>query len=545
MSDWTIKGEAGKSFTDTLIDVDALAMQNGSLTFTNQGNDSLSFLLLSDDHTTDPLNLPDKDQEISIYRGGVRQFFGYVTVPKYVWSPGQSGWIIQAENGWRELDRVPLTDADKEYVRAQGSLAATITDVINKAIAGGARLQLGSIAAMFEIPPIAFRGVNCGAALIELLRIVSDAVAYLDHTGTGFPTLNIVRRGAMTTKTITIGTDEIDTCQVEPIPEVTPTKVTVAYATRDANGVVTEYVQTAGSGSDAQAVILTEPNFSQFTAKAAAEQVAMQTITTATAAFAVARAPNLRDIVGLPAPTASGNYTIPNGGTYTTKGSVLVSGTSPAFSGFTAPNVNALLTGEIKDFMLSRLAITEGVCTYKATLWWKFQNEDASGPVDPPDWAAPLIAAGGFLRPLDWWNTGTGGANVQSNPNTWTASNIMLYVEFQAPAISRAFTSLTNVRDPGNYGTTAPPATLATDLLAAQNWLPHRGRLNFTPWHPYERLLAKKIDLAGTNPRLAGIGATVQSETVNIQTGVQETQLGLPARGGGAALARLKVLSST
>jgi hypothetical protein len=543
MSDWTIKGQAGQSFPDTLIDVEAMAMQNGSLTFTNQGNDSLSFLLLAEDHTTDPANLPNKDQEISIFRAGVRQFFGYVTSPEYVWSPGQSGWIVRAENGWRELDRVPLTASDKEYVRAQGSLSATITDVINKAIAGGARLQLGSVATMFDIPPIAFRGVNCGAALIELLRIVSDAVAYLDHTGTGFPTINIVRRGAMMTKTITIGTDEIDTCQVTPIPDVTPTKVTVAYATRDAYGVVTEYVQTAGSGTDAQAVILTGNNFADWQAKATAAEVTMRTgsLTPAFADFADL-SPVIQKVT-----TDHGSFTLsPANSTNTRVWTGTASAKSLLSTAFIAPFYSCptsltgwypLCLGDHREWMQKNLGIDAKTGTLEGdwVLWRTWDEDDPEPPL--PDWWLALEAEGAVLKRQGFWANGTNGNDLKQTMSYYSPKLTVTFIDV-------AIASATIYRDSADYGTLAPPTSLAADLLAAQNWLPYRGRLNFTPWQPYERLISKKINLAGTNARLASIGATVQSETINIQTGVQETTLGLPARSGGVALARLKVLGA-
>jgi hypothetical protein len=542
MSDWTIKGQSGKHFPASTVDVEVVGMQNGVITWRNQGVDTISFLLLADDHATDPTYLPDKEQEITVTRAGTRQFVGYVKRLEYVWSPGQSGWIIEAQNGWSELDRVPLSSTDKEYYRAQGALATTVADILAVAIAGGARIQVGSIAAMFDIPPISIRSGSCGSALIELLKIVADAVAYFDYTGTGYPTVNIVRRGSMTTKTVTIGTDEIDTLQMTPAAENPPTKITVAYATANANGVVTEAVQTAGSGTDVQSVILTASNVADFQTKAAAAQVTMQTQTTANWAFALARNEALKNIPGLPSPYASGTEAIPfPRSTYTSKTITTVTGTAPVFSGFTSPNNYPLLQGEVKDYMTAKIGITKGVCRFGAHFWWRIAEENASGPVDPPDWSAPLMAAGGVVY-AGWVTSATGGFNVQSNNNTWKAQYIRLYVEFEAVAISQAFATATAVRDPGDYGTLAPPSGLATALLAAQNWQPHKGVVKYNPWAAYERSLHKKIDVAGTNSRLAGIGALVEEEQVQIQTGMRELRVGNPARSGGDALARLAAL---
>lgn len=543
MSDWTIEGESGKALGAASVDLELTQFSGVQITHTNQGTDTCSFFVRCDDPTVDPTYLPEFNQTISLFKSGVRQFVGYVGKPKFLLQGGIFGWQVEAQNGWQELDRVALSSSDKEYSRAQGPLTATVQDIINKAIAGGARIALGSVATMFNIPPISFRGTSCGAALTEILKIVADAVAYFDYTVVGNPALVIVRRGTMTAKTITFGTDEIvDPFSCSPIPAVTPSKVTVAYATRDVNGVVTETVQTAGSGSDTQAVILTESNFADFQAKATAEQVAMQTTTSATWDFVRARHPKLKDIAELPTPLASGTYTRPDGGTYTTKGSITVSGTTPNLSGFTSPNNNALISGEIKDYMISRLGITQGVCTYKGHLWWRYALEDSSGSVDfYPSWAEELKGLGAVVL-SGWWTSGTSGANSQSNPNTWSAHYLRLYVEFEAVAISSAFSTLTNVRDPGNYGTLAPPATLAADLLAAQNFVPYEGAFNLSPWHTPEHLLSKKVSFGGLTARLASIGALLQSETLDVETGAKSLVLGLAARQGNSALGRLRKL---
>jgi hypothetical protein len=544
MSAWTIEGESGKALGASSVDLALTGFSGVQITTTNQGTDTCSFFVRCEDPTVDPTYLPEFNQKISIFKSGVRQFVGYVGKPKFLLQGGIFGWQVEAQNGWQELDRVALADSDKEYARPQGAMTATVQDIINKAIAGGARIALGSVATMFDIPPISFRGTSCGAALTELLKICADAVAYLDYSVGGNPALTIVRRGTMTAKTITFGTDEIvEPFSCTPIPGVTPTKVTVAYATRDANGIVTEYVQTAGSGADAQAVILTETNLAEFQTLAAAAQVAMQTTTTANAAFAVARDPRLAAIVGLPPALASGSYTMPRAGTYTTKDSITEAGDSPSFSGFTAPNTNALLQGQMKDYMTSKLGITQGVGQFSGHLWWRYPLEDASGNLAAPSWVAPLVAAGAEIF-YGWWTTGTGGPDIQSNQNTWRAYYLRIYVEFEFVAISKTFASLTNLRDPGNYGTLAPPASLAAVLLAAQNFVPYDGQFSLSPFHAPEHLLSKKVSFGGLTSRLSSIGALLQSETLDVETGAKSVTMGPPARQGNSALGRLRKLDS-
>lgn len=542
MSDWTIQGESGKALTATPVDLELTPYQGVQFTHTNQGTDTLSFFVRCEDPTVDPAYLPQFNQAISLWRSGVRQFAGFVGRPKFVLQGGVFGWQVEAQNGWQELDRVALADGDKEYVRAQGSLTATIQDIINKAIAGGARIALGSVAAMFDIPPISFRGTSCGAALTELLKICADAVAYLDYTVVGNPALTIVRRGSMVAKTITFGTDEIvEPFSCSPIPGATPSKVTVAYATRDANGVVTETVLSAGTGTDTQAVILTEPDFAGFQAKATAEQVAMQTTTTANWAFAYTakRDPKISGIPGLPVPNAG--VTFPSGGSSGNKSSRTIGG-PVAFTELVTPNLFPLLTGEHKDYMASKLGITKGDCLFSGWFVWRVQTENASGLVPYPSWANDLISAGA-LTVNGWWNsTNSFGPNNQSDPNFWSADYLCYLSSFRTPAISRAFATLTNVRDPGDYGTVAPPASLATNLLAAQNFIPYEGQFTLSAWHNPERLISQRISFGGLTSRLASIGALIQAETMDVATGSKRLTLGLAARQGSSALGRLRKL---
>lgn len=550
MSDWTIKGQAAKSLDDTVVDLEVTNYSGVKITRTNQGTDTLSFFLSCEDATTDPDYLPEYQQEISIFRGGVRQFIGYVGKPKFAWRGGIFGWQVEAQNGILELDRVALSTSNAEYTRAQGSLASTVSDVVTKAIAAGARISLGSVAAMFDIPAITFRGTSCGAALIELLRICADAVAYFDYSGAGNPALVIARRGSMTAKTITFGTDEIvQPFSCSPIPGATPTKITVAYATRDANGVVTETIQSSGIGTDVQSVILTGSNFADFQTRATAEQIAMRTTTTPNWDFAWAvykRDPKLANISGIPTPWV-GNTAYIDGPTSGDKGGVVLPGDNAQFVGITAPNSYVLAKGKITDYMTSKLGFTQGVCGFTADFTWIWRKTILGALQPKPDWLEALIAAGAQIVATGWFNsTDTFGPYYAPHPDYDTTEVWRYRATFDCVTISRNFNaSDTNVRDPGDYGPTPPPGTLAADLLAAQSFIPYEGEFNLSPWHTPELLLNKKINFAGLSTRLASIGALVQSETVDVETGAVQATMGLAARQGAVSLARLRRLSSS
>lgn len=545
MSAWTVTGESGKSLGTTAVDLENTTYRDAKITRTNQGDDSFSFFAYCENAAADPPALPDFGQKIAVQKSGVRQFEGHVTSLKFVMNGGLFGWQVQAENGWRELDRIALTATDKAYIRAQGSLSATITDIIIIAIAGGARLQLGTVSTMFDIPPIEFKGTSCGAALIELLRICADAVAWIDYAPAGLPTLNITRRGSMTAKTFTLGVDEVtEPFSVTPIPSVTPTKVTVSYATANANGVVTEYIQTAGSGSDSQSVILTNGDFAAFTAQATAGQQSVTTTTAANWALAYAVDTRINGIAGIPTPNGSGVWSYADQGTQSNKGTGTVSGIVPKLT-TTAPNTNAVITGEYREWMTTKLGITSGKGALVADFYWKVRTEIIGQPAPVPSWLTPLLEAGAVVHKQNAWWTAVNTSQPAPNVNTDSADIIRLTVELKdIDCISQAYATATTLRDPGDYGTLAPPSTLAADLLSAQNFLPYEGSFALTPWHTPERLIDKKISFSGANPRLAAIGALVQEETFEIGTGMKTVSLGLPARAGNTSLARLKKLQS-
>lgn len=542
MSIWTIQGESGKALGASSVDLELTPYQGVQYTHTNQGTDTLSFFVRCDDPTVDPQYLPEYNQTISLWKSGVRQFVGYVGKPKFLLQGGMFGWQVEAQNGWQELDRVALSDSDKEYARAQGPLTATVQDVINKAIAGGARISLGSVATMFDIPPISFRGTFCGAALAELLKICADAVAYFDYTVGGHPALTIVRRGSMTAKTITFGSDDIiEPFSCSPIPGVTPSKVTVAFAIRDANGVVTETVQSAGSGSDTQAVILTEPNFADWQTKAIAAQVSLRTgAATPTWADFKDLSQDIQQVT-----TDHGSFTLsPANSTNTRVWTGSVSSKLLDASPFVAPFFSCptsltgwypLVIGDHREWMQKNLGIAAKVGALEGD-WVMWRTYSGAFPPYPAWWVA-LVARGAVLIKEGFW---ANAANGDSTKQSMAFFSPKLEVTF----IDVSIASATNYRDSGPYGTLAPPATLAAELLAAQNFTPYEGRFNLSPWHTPERLISQKISFGGLTSRLSSIGALVQSETTYVATGAKSLAMGLPTRQGNTALGRLRKLGS-
>lgn len=535
MSIWTVKGATGAALDATEVDIEAMAMEEATLDFQAQGEDKFTFFLPAPDAVSDPDYLPDYLQTISVWRSGVRQFQGKVLEPEFVWDSGRIGWNIRAEGGWPELEKVPLVSANSYYTRAQGNLTTSIQAVIDVAIAGGAQIVRGTIASTFSIPPVSFRSMSCAAALLELLRWIPDASLIFDYTPSGLPVLNMVRRSSMTLKTWNLGTDEIALCRLSPIAGQTPDKVVLTYPIADANGVVTEVTQTAGTGTAAaQAVVFSDPSLTAFQTSAAAAQIAMRTVTTASWDFAwnlYKRDPKLAGIDGIPTPS-TGSVTYIKGPTSGDKSNFTLAGSNAQFTGITSPNNYVLAKGRIENYMLAKLGFTQGVCTFSSDFSWIWRDKVLGVEQDKPDWLQALIAAGAQIVATGWYNsTETSGSYYGPDPDYDTTEIWRYRSTFECITINKNYNSAdVNVRDPGDYSQVAPPSDLATNLLAVQNFLPFKGRIESTPYDSWGRLLAYTHEIGDGNPRLEGIAAVPTAERIELQTGIRELSFGAPNR---------------
>lgn len=535
MSIWTCAGQAGKHLPAALVDVEEMGLLAAKLNYRSQNEDSFDFFMESPSPNVDPDYLPDHEQTISVYRNNIRQFTGKIQDIQFTWDGGRVGWSGRAVGGWSELERIPLTASNSSYERPQGDLRLTLIDIINKAIAGGAQIALGTIATCFDIIPLTFRGLSCSAALIEALRFIPDAVTFFDYTGGGLPVLNIARRPTMPTRTYTFGVDEIARCNISPMAGQTPDRVVLTYATADINGIVTETTVTAGAGTAAnQAVILADSGFADFTAKAIAGQQVCRTGSLSTASWADllasdAALQNYCTANAVPAFTSGpGSYSDANSPTAPTS-IFSVNFAAPVYSaaaGVSLVGYLPLVSGQFREWF-SKIGISKIDATFKATFFL------AGTGLSVPAWFADLPV------PLKYSHTGFDSGVPAGKWAVW------VIVDAKALLINRSLPVNTTLRDPGDYATLAPPATLASNLLTVQSFTPYRGRVTFTPWQAFARDLGGKCNFPGANPRIAAVGALAQEEEINLQTGVRELIIGQPSRTGLATLmSRFRRVSS-
>jgi hypothetical protein len=82
-----------------------------------------------------------------------------------------------------------------------------------------------------------------------------------------------------------------------------------------------------------------------------------------------------------------------------------------------------------------------------------------------------------------------------------------------------------------DYSFIAPPANLAANLLAAQNFTPYEGDITLVEQDAGAvRYRGCKVNLAGSLSALSSMGALVSAETLDISTGSTTIELGTPPR---------------
>jgi hypothetical protein len=525
---WEIKGEANKTLNAEGALISAMNITAPRLTFNSQAEDTFSYFINAADARITPNFIPEFQQEISVWRDGMRQFQGLVTETQFQWTGGQVGWSVAAQGAWQEFEKVPLVTNDGTYSAPQQNLQTTIYDVLNQAVAGGARIQIGYIAPMFAVIPLEFRALSCAAALVELLRWVPDAMTSFDYAVGGFPRLNITRRTTAAVKNLTLGVDEVVQCNVSPVSNQTPDKVVITYAIANANGIVTQQSLVAGSSVALRPQILVvneQSKFAEFQAKAVAAQQQIQTTTTFNYAYMVNADEKLKAIAGLPSPEGIAQIVAYGGSDSGNKTAIILNGSNSVIR--TAPNLFVITKGEYQEWM-KVLGITLAPGKLSIDLYWGFVTTSLGNAFPFPNWLFNLIAAGAINQPESVWANSTNYATGEgaNGPSSGQRVVFKYRVELDLKCLNVAFPALTTLRDPGDISFTPPPSSLATDLLAAQNFVPHRGNLLLSPYQSYERDLGRCVNVSGGPASLSSMRALTQSEEIDITTGQRLLTMG-------------------
>lgn len=270
MSVWTIAGEAGKAWDATAQVLEYRKVSGAQVSFRSLSVDVLSIRIDAENLTS--YTPPDLGQRVDLYRSGTRFFSGTVTDIK---ASGNESLTVLVSGPWWWLERT-------NYVTSQtdgtGTAAARLTGVfgttasgvnlktaietaINTAVTLGvpiANIAGGStVATYFDIPRITLNQSTCSDVLTELIRIVPDTMAYFDYAPTT-PTLHVTRRGVATTRSLTLGTDPVESFDINPVFEMKVEQVVLPYVERDALGRTKFSTQNSGTAAAGRIQVITQ-----------------------------------------------------------------------------------------------------------------------------------------------------------------------------------------------------------------------------------------------------------------------------------------------
>lgn len=557
---WTIKGASGASLDATSRTLEELQISSGKLDFQSLAMDSLTWTAAIADATGSGTIVPDLGQVVELYSGSTRKFKGHVTAVR----AGLRQMQVTVAGPWWWMDRTPLTQnqtdatggtADRaSYVFPTGNLTTMLTNLINRAIANGVPMALGTIATTYSVPKISLNNMTCAAALAELMRWVPDAVAWFDYSGMT-PTLNISRRksglaaGSLATTTLTLGSDPVtfEGEGLSPRLDLEVARVDLNYVTRQASTGKPQWANqgygTAAAGKN-QIVTVSGPEIVDFLPKDDFDSVQIQTSTLpppstwvkandSTLAGIVTEFGHCWGDVGTTLTTYTGSsssktpqvftfpaasYKLPNGASYTpTSGQRLV--ISPDMPDWAKDAYNAV--------------------EVQVTGTWIGQWKDSEQGVGV-GWDDAMIAlrdASNQKAANAWETSNTSGPDADYR-NDWCA----LIYHARGFLIDTAFTTLTTVYKPWDYDYLTPPAGLAQALKEAQDWVPWEGSLTLVADDVSgDNLLSARYNLANALAPCATMATLARGVSHDIVRGRTTLELGSPSRTDfGSLVARIR-----
>jgi hypothetical protein len=483
---FTFRGESGKTLGTADRAAEDLNITDWKLTFSNLADDTLSWTAKTRNATGAGTIVPDPGQVVELWEGGVRKFKGWAAFPK----AGLDSVQVQARGPWWFLQREPLTSILEDGTGATGertsfvfptqSLRASIIDLLNRAIALGVPMSLGTIATMYAVPKISLSNMTFGAALAELLRWCPDCVAWFDYSVAGEPALNITRRSGMTALTLAVG-NNVEAANVYPRLDQEVSRVELKYVDRVATtGRPRWQSQVAGSAviGKRQIITVSGPEIAAFLPKDDFDSVQVQTVewSAITDAFVKARDGGLASIsasVGAVFGTVAASFIYYTGSTSDNKTQVIarVPGllrSSDTGAAFPAGTVNLVISPTpLPEWAQKSL----GAMPVTVTGTWVASWKDSLRGVNS-SWNSVFQAmSAGATTYLSKWENGAETGSTKD----YTVDYIARPFQVTGYLIDTAFPSLTTVYKPWDYDYLSPPAGLADNLRASQAWVPWEG----------------------------------------------------------------------
>jgi hypothetical protein len=575
MTDYIIKGEAGKTLdaTSRFLGADLLAV-NASLRFENLGPDVLTWTCRTESITAGETIIPDVGQRVELWdsTGATRYFRGWVTQARAT----NFGVQVTAEGAWQFLQKIDITssissgtntDTRPTIIFNEATVTANITALLNRAIALGAPLVVGTIATTFTIPKLQLSMMTCADVLAELMRWVPDCVGWWDYSGAGEPIFNLSRRSGMSATTYTVGTSPLTDFDITGRDDLKPSQVVIKYTQRrlsPADGrpefaeqsdgtAVAGRVQVIGLSGKELDTFLPPDNYESYIAATAALTTGLA-IDNAVMSILPQVAASREQFSGYPrvgdAEIARGETLIYGNkiGRYMSQSSYfyrqqpLLRFTNPETGDDISLTGKRLVIGQAQpDWAVDAYANAEKVRITGRL--YRVQNKlldnSISGVVRTYTEPAWSIAFGWTEREDSgyyyWGDSKPFGDFVQEGIKVF-----FNYLDFEVDAIltTSNFATPQTIYKPQDYEYLSPPASLASNLRTAQNFTPYEGsiRLVYSAIPSLANVMQYKVRLVGSQASFATADALVRAATFDLASSSLDLELGAPSRFSFSAL---------
>ncbi len=541
---WTIAGEAGKALDATSRTLEAMNAEGTKVRFTSGKGDWLRWQIPLPNADGTGILAPELRQSVTLYRDGARYFTGHCIRRRPLYNGVTWSMQIEIAGPWWWLEQITLTSTQEDQAgnnatRAAiafgtGDLRASFLALGARAIALGAPMTVGAVATMYSIPRLTITGSSVGSGYLDLQRWVPDAMMPWDYSGVGLPALKVTRRktglavGSAATRTITLGTDNVDDLDLQPMIELEVASVRTDSADRDSQGrgIWVTALDGAPTTGQNQIVIISGPetidtNLPQDTF----DSVTVRSKPIKPSGSLTSEIFEIYDsriraagATGL----GLGPLTINNlggGGSYTLP---IVPSTVEKKDGGALPlaRTRFLTLGEPKDWW-TRDGIGWEMARASATM-----HTTVLSPVPVPNQYSPN--APDYVETLGMQHVSL-FRSVSGQIQQVDIFYISVAVLF--PAVDTAWTSPTTIYRAEDYAFANPPAGLAANLLAAQNFVPYEGEV--TVIHediPAGNPVGTCVNIANGPAELAGVRAMVQAAEMDIGKGREKLTLGASPR---------------
>lgn len=572
--EYIIKGEAGKTLdaSDHLLGTDLKAV-NATLRFENLGPDVLQWTCRTEDLDAGDSIIPDVGQRVELWIPAIgpfsasRQFRGWVTQARVT----NYGVQVVAEGPWQFLQKIDITssvssgtntDTRPTIVFNESTVKANIEALLTRAIALGVPMIIGTIAATFTIPKLQLSMMTCADVLAELMRWVPDCIGWWDYSGAGEPIFNLSRRTGMSPVTFAVGSPQLVDFDLTGRPDLKPSQVVIKYTRRrlspadgrpefveQASGsAVTGRIQTIGLSGKELDTFLPPDDYQTFIAQT-------KPLNTST---------NIRNaIIALIPQVAESRTKFSNSPREGTTDVTLANGESLWY--FNRQPVDSVTSHQSIQQPAYQVRDAE-----TGTIISSFTGKNLVILADTPDWATRVYAnaqrvkitgrlyrvqvittkatfnsvpVAAAVEPL-WsqafpWTrqspilyfSGTSKAPVGKEDST---DIDFLYLDFEVDAIltTSTYSSPQTIYKVQDYEYLAPPASLASNLLSAQNFDPYEGSIRLVQSNPggLTNYLQYKFRISGAQTGLATADALPRAVTWDIAGVSLDVEIGAPAR---------------